>query len=73
MATISEIETLQQIVLTPRPLLPKGRAGDAANIVLSAVGHNFHRILAWLRELLSLFLGLLSRTIACPSQLNPAS
>ena len=24
----------------------KGRAGDAANVVLSAVGHNFRRILA---------------------------
>ena len=34
----------------------KGRAGDAANVVLSAVGHNFRRILAWLRELLCLFL-----------------
>ncbi|MEY9460448.1 IS5 family transposase [Bradyrhizobium ottawaense] len=30
----------------------KGRAGDAANVILSAVGHNFRRILAWLRELL---------------------
>lgn len=30
----------------------KGRAGDAANVVLSAVGHNFRRILAWFRELL---------------------
>src|SRR6201999_3873389 len=28
----------------------KGRAGDAANVVLSAVGHNFRRILAWLRD-----------------------
>jgi hypothetical protein len=26
----------------------KGRAGDAANVVLSAIGHNFRRILAWL-------------------------
>ena len=34
----------------------KGRAGDAANVILSAVGHNFRRILAWLRELLCLFL-----------------
>jgi|EndMetStandDraft_3_1072993.scaffolds.fasta_scaffold36225_4 hypothetical protein len=24
----------------------KGRVGDAANVALSAVGHNFHRILA---------------------------
>ncbi|MCP1806800.1 IS5 family transposase [Bradyrhizobium japonicum] len=31
----------------------KGRAGDAANVVLSAVGHNFRRILAWLRYLLT--------------------
>jgi IS5 family transposase len=34
----------------------KGRAGDAANVVLSAVGHNFRRILAWLKELLCMFL-----------------
>lgn len=26
----------------------KGRAGDAANVILSAVGHNFRRVLAWL-------------------------
>ena len=32
----------------------KGRAGDAANVILSAVGHNFRRILAWLRLLLRL-------------------
>jgi hypothetical protein len=29
----------------------KGRAGDAANAVLVAVGYNFRRILAWLRIL----------------------
>jgi len=51
----------------------KGRAGDAANVVLSAVGHNFRRILAWLRELLCLFLAQLSRTLACPTPLNSAS
>src|SRR6478735_1070573 len=44
----------------------KGRAGDAANVILSAVGHNFRRILAWLREFLALFLALLWRTLACP-------
>jgi transposase, IS5 family len=27
----------------------KERAGDAANVILSAVGHNFRRILAWLK------------------------
>ncbi|MCS3933009.1 hypothetical protein M2175_008040 [Bradyrhizobium elkanii] len=31
-----------------------GRAGDAANVILSAVGHKFRRMLAWLRELLCL-------------------
>ena len=30
----------------------KGRAGDAANAILSAIGYNFRRILAWLRALL---------------------
>ena len=34
----------------------KGRAGDAANAILTAVGHNFRLILAWLRMLLRLFL-----------------
>jgi IS5 family transposase len=34
----------------------KGRAGDAANAILSAVGHNLRRVLAWLRALLRLFL-----------------
>ena len=29
----------------------KGRAGDAANAILTAVGYNFRRILAWLRIL----------------------
>ncbi|MBB4263070.1 hypothetical protein GGD64_007136 [Bradyrhizobium sp. CIR3A] len=28
----------------------KGRAGDAANVVLSAIGHNFRRILAGLKN-----------------------
>jgi IS5 family transposase len=30
----------------------KGRAGDAANVILSAVGYNFRRILDWLRVLM---------------------
>jgi transposase, IS5 family len=33
----------------------KGRHGDAANAILTAVGHNFRLILAWLRMLLRLF------------------
>src|SRR5262249_25316112 len=34
----------------------KGRDGDAANVVLSAVGHNLRLILAWLAMLLRLIL-----------------
>jgi transposase, IS5 family len=39
----------------------KGRAGDAANAILTAVGYNFRRILAWLRVLLRLLLTALFR------------
>jgi transposase, IS5 family len=49
-----------------------GRAGDAANAILSAVGHNFRRILAWLRDLLCLFLIAIVRTLISRSALNPA-
>src|SRR3982751_5323115 len=51
----------------------KGRAGDAANIVLSAVGHNFRRILAWLRAFLCLLLFPRWLTLAGPVPLNRAS
>jgi IS5 family transposase len=34
----------------------EGRAGDAANAILSAVGHNLRLVLAWLRLLSRLFL-----------------
>jgi IS5 family transposase len=34
----------------------KGRTGDAANAVLTAVGYNFRLVLAWLRALLRLIL-----------------
>ncbi|MGY4626440.1 hypothetical protein ACVWY3_004196 [Bradyrhizobium sp. USDA 4486] len=44
----------------------KGRAGDAANVILSAVGHSFRCILARLRELLCLILLQLWRTSAVP-------
>jgi transposase, IS5 family len=37
----------------------KGRDGDAANAILTAVGHNLRLILAWLRELLLLILAAL--------------
>jgi IS5 family transposase len=41
----------------------KGRHGDAANAVLSAIGHNFRLILAWLRMLLRLLLQLIWASI----------
>ena len=34
----------------------KGREGDAANVILTAVGHNLRRVLAWLRAFLRLIL-----------------
>jgi IS5 family transposase len=37
----------------------KGRAGDAANAILTAVGYNFRLVLAWLRQLLLLILAAL--------------
>jgi IS5 family transposase len=39
----------------------KGREGDAANVILTAVGYNLRRVLAWLRALLRLILLALSR------------
>src|SRR5687767_9563942 len=50
----------------------KGRAGDAANAVLTAVGYNFRRILAWLRVLLHQLLDALWRAFAARAALNPA-
>jgi IS5 family transposase len=50
----------------------KGRAGDAANAILSAVGHNFRRVLAWLRAFLRLFLIVILRVFIGTSALNPA-
>lgn len=41
----------------------KGEAGDAANVILSAVGYNLRLVLAWLRILLRLFLIPLLRPI----------
>ena len=51
----------------------KGRAGDAANVILSAVGHNFRRILAWLRVLWHLFLATIIAAISDRSALQSAS
>jgi IS5 family transposase len=51
----------------------KGRDGDAANAILSAVGYNLRRVLAWLRILLRLSLFALWPAFAIPLQLKPAS
>ena len=50
----------------------KGRDGDAANAILSAVGYNFRRILAWLRRILRMFLIAVLRLSISQSALNPA-
>ncbi len=45
----------------------KGRQGDAANVILSAVGHNLRRVLAWLTALLRMILLALSQSFAATS------
>ncbi len=50
----------------------KGRAGDAANAILTAVGYNFRRILAWLRALLRQILIAILRAFIVDPALNPA-
>jgi IS5 family transposase len=51
----------------------KGRAGDAANAILSAIGYNFRRILAWLRALLRQILIAILGLLISRSTLIPAS
>ena len=51
----------------------KGRAGDAANAILTAAGYNFRRILAWLSRFLRLILSALMAALAPQPTLNPAS
>lgn len=48
----------------------KGRDGDAANAILTAVGHNFRLLLAWLRALLCLILIAIRRSVPIQSALN---
>jgi len=50
----------------------KGAAGDAANVILSAVGNNLRRVLAWLKLLLHLFLIALGHVLVVPRKLNSA-
>ena len=50
----------------------KGRAGDAANTVLTAVGYNLRLILAWLSALLCLILTALTQAFTTHSVLKSA-
>ena len=51
----------------------KGREGDAINVILTAVGHNLRRILAWLRVLLTSILVALCQAAFSSSALKQAS
>ena len=51
----------------------KGRAGDAANAILSAVGYNLRLVLAWLRALLTQILRALLGHLPAQQALNSAS
>jgi IS5 family transposase len=48
----------------------KGRQGDAANAILTAVGYNLRLLLAWLRILLRLFLLALGQAFVTPKPLR---
>lgn len=50
----------------------KGRQGDAANAILTAVGYNLRLLLAWLRILLRLFLLALWQAFVTPKALRSA-
>ena len=51
----------------------KGTAGDAANAILTAVGHNLRLVLAWLRILLCLILAALRSALEDNPKLKLAS
>jgi IS5 family transposase len=51
----------------------KGTAGDAANAILTAVGHNLRLVLAWLRILLCLILAALRSAITARPAFKLAS
>ena len=50
----------------------KGRDGDAANAILTAVGYNFRLLLAWLRALLRLILIVIRHRVQIQSALSSA-
>jgi IS5 family transposase len=51
----------------------KGTAGDAANAILTVVGHNLRLVLAWQKILLCLILAALWRPLTIRSVLKLAS
>ena len=51
----------------------KGREGDHANAVLSAVGYNLRLVLKWLRILLRQILAAILVALRPKTALNPAS
>lgn len=51
----------------------KGHAGAAANAILTAAGHNFRRILAWLRIFLCLILAAMTTSPNGKPTFNPVS
>lgn len=51
----------------------KGRHGDAANVILSAVGYNLRLVLKWLRIFLRSIVGAILRAFSTPKLLKPAS
>ena len=51
----------------------KGREGDAANVVLTAIGHNLRRVLAWLKAFLNSILLALCWAFTLAPALKPAS
>ena len=51
----------------------KGREGDAANVILTPVGHNLRFVLAWLRPLCRLIVLALLQAFATRPALRSAS
>jgi len=51
----------------------KGRNGDAAKVILTAVGYNLRLVLAWLRSLLRRIVLALLKAFAIPAALKSAS
>src|SRR5215471_1857292 len=51
----------------------RGRAGDAANVILSATGYNLRLVLAWLRMILRVVLLALLQIFAIRPAVKPAS